>query len=124
MSISKLLFSFNGRINRAPYWAASIAAVVVFYILLFGFAFLGVALSTPEKVNNAELVVLLPLSPLFLWVAFAIQAKRWHDRNKSAAWCLINFVPLIGGAWSFIECGCLMGTSGPNQFGEDPLARS
>jgi uncharacterized membrane protein YhaH (DUF805 family) len=33
-----------------------------------------------------------------LWSSFAVQAKRWHDRDKSGWWILINItaVPLTG----------------------------
>ena len=58
---------------------------------------------------------------LALWIGLAIAAKRWHDRNKSAWWILIVFVPVVGGLWYLIECGFLKGTTGPNKFGSDPL---
>jgi uncharacterized membrane protein YhaH (DUF805 family) len=32
-------------------------------------------------------------------------------------------VPLIGFVWTFIECGLLRGTVGPNRYGEDPTGR-
>ncbi|MEA1950962.1 MAG: DUF805 domain-containing protein [Planctomycetota bacterium] len=54
-----------------------------------------------------------------LWISLAIQAKRWHDRDKSAWWILIGFVPLIGPIWVLIEVGCLRGKYGPNQYGAD-----
>jgi hypothetical protein len=50
------------------------------------------------------------------------QAKRWHDRDKSAWWVLVYFIPIIGWLWSFIVAGFLRGTSGYNRFGPDPLA--
>jgi uncharacterized membrane protein YhaH (DUF805 family) len=33
---------------------------------------------------------------------------------------LITFVPIIGGLWTFVECGCLDGTPGSNRFGPSP----
>jgi len=47
--------------------------------------------------------------------------RRFHDRNKSGWWCLIGFVPVIGGFWLLIENGFLKGSVGPNQYGPDPL---
>jgi uncharacterized membrane protein YhaH (DUF805 family) len=70
-----------------------------------------------------------------------------HDRNRSAWWLLATYLPMLllsvlasaanavsDGAgllfsllslpfalWLFIELGCLKGSSGSNQFGEDPL---
>jgi uncharacterized membrane protein YhaH (DUF805 family) len=56
-----------------------------------------------------------------IWSGLALAAKRWHDRDKSAWWILITFVPVIGGFWALIENGFLKGTEGPNRFGADPL---
>jgi uncharacterized membrane protein YhaH (DUF805 family) len=50
----------------------------------------------------------------------AIYVKRWQDRDKSGWWILIGFVPIIGGIWAFVECGCLRGTMGDNRYGPDP----
>jgi uncharacterized membrane protein YhaH (DUF805 family) len=57
---------------------------------------------------------------IFLWPMFAVQAKRWHDRNKSGWWVLIHFIPVIGSLWTLIENGFLEGTEGNNRFGESP----
>jgi len=66
------------------------------------------------------IIFFILLIPLF-WMSFAIQIKRWHDRDKSGWWCLIVLIPYIGPIWAFIENGCLGGTPGPNRFGNDPL---
>jgi uncharacterized membrane protein YhaH (DUF805 family) len=55
-----------------------------------------------------------------LWSGIALQIKRWHDRGKPGVMVLVNFIPIVGGIWAFIECGCLRGTNGPNTFGDDP----
>ena len=55
-----------------------------------------------------------------LWSSFALQAKRWHDRDKSAWWILLNFIP-IANLWALIETLFLRGTEGSNRFGDDPL---
>jgi hypothetical protein len=31
------------------------------------------------------------------------------------------FVPVIGGLWYLVECGFLKGTTGPHNYGPDPL---
>jgi len=61
-------------------------------------------------------------SLIFLWPTLAVQAKRWHDRDKSAWWLLINLIPVVGAFWTLIENGFLEGTPGPNRFGFDPLS--
>ena len=58
------------------------------------------------------------------WISLAVQVKRWHDRDKSAWWLLMNFVPFIGAIWVLVECGFLRGTEGQNNYGPDPLAGS
>ena len=57
-----------------------------------------------------------------IYFAFAVYAKRWHDRDKSGWWTLIILVPFIGGIWLLVECGILEGTKGANRYGPDPLA--
>ena len=67
------------------------------------------------------LVILILFIPL-IWVAFAIRAKRWHDRDKSGWMSLVLFILVVGPLWALIENGFLEGTSGPNKYGNDPLA--
>jgi uncharacterized membrane protein YhaH (DUF805 family) len=45
---------------------------------------------------------------LVAWILLAIAVKRWHDRNKSGWWALINRVLRIGNLWYLI-------------YGPDPL---
>jgi len=113
MDYKKLLFSFEGRINRQPYWMFVLAVIAVTFVLV------GISMVIGEKVGTI-LLVLFQLA--VLWSALAIQVKRWHDRDKSAWWLLMNLVPFIGAIWVFVECGCLRGTEGQNQYGPDPLA--
>jgi len=66
-------------------------------------------------------IPLLVIALVFLYPALAIYTKRWHDRGKSGWWSLILLIPLIGPIWFLVECGCLRGTEGPNEYGPDPL---
>lgn len=113
MTITQLLFSFSGRISRKPFWLfvlATGAVMLVPAIFVFGIY--------SEAADNY-----IDLCAIFLlWPSLAIQAKRWHDRDKSAWWILINFIPLIGSIWSLVENGLLEGTPGVNRFGSNPLA--
>lgn len=112
MSIINLLFSFKGRISRKPFWLfllagnALTALPVIFYF--------GTNTEAGESFVNIVAIILL-------WPMLAVQTKRWHDRNKSAWWLLINLIPIIGFFWFLIENGFLKGTNGPNRFGPDPL---
>jgi uncharacterized membrane protein YhaH (DUF805 family) len=122
--MQKLLFSFEGRINRAKFWLVLIGISFVELIVVGatgGSAYLyadsRVAMESMGPAGFIPLVVFIPL----LWIGLAVHVKRWHDRDKSGWWILINLVPVIGGLWSLIETGFLPGTRGPNRFGPDPL---
>ena len=118
--MQKLLFSFEGRINRAKYWGVTICAAIAFGIVvgIVGAIFGTSADGTPSGIG---MVVALIAFVAYFWVALAIAVKRWHDRNKTGWWILIALVPVIGGLWYLIECGFLPGTAGPNKYGADPL---
>ena len=64
-----------------------------------------------------------PFNPVLLQarIKAGIERKRWHDRDKSGWWALLNLIPVIGTLWILIECGFLRGTYGGNRFGPDPL---
>ena len=124
--MQSLLFSFQGRINRAKFWLVHVLMWVVLAIV-FGAIFGSAAVSSDpqaalQSVGAVGGIVFLIVYVLAIWIGLAIAAKRWHDRNKSAWWILIAFVPVVGGLWYLIECGFLRGTMGPNKFGSDPLA--
>lgn len=116
MSLTELLFSFTGRINRAKYWLMYfILSIVPMFVILLSVVIIS---------SEVAIVLYIVYSVIVIWTGLAITAKRWHDRNKSAWWILIIFIPIIGTLWSFIELGFLKGTDGSNRFGEDPLGNS
>ena len=139
MSMKELLFSFQGRISRKTYWIWN----VFYYVAITGFAS-GISVLFP-----AYSYILLPIFLLMLVVPdLAVTAKRWHDRNKSNMWLLLN-VPFVLGRlaspmatptaetvspihrvgtvaalvcclWILVECGFLKGTEGRNDYGDEP----
>jgi uncharacterized membrane protein YhaH (DUF805 family) len=112
MQISEL-FTSKGRIPRSTFW--------IFFLLLYGvLGLIGFFMQRAGVSDTIKGIVGLIMFPLFL-VGIMMQIKRWHDRDKSGWWVLINLVPCIGGFWTLIECGFLKGTTGPNQYGPDPL---
>jgi uncharacterized membrane protein YhaH (DUF805 family) len=124
--MTNLLFSFQGRANRAKFWLVALGIFVI-EIILFA-AILGpVATSADPQQALAGIgpiahIVMFVFVVVAAWVSLAVGVKRFHDRNKSGWWVLVNFVPLIGNLWYLIECGFLRGTPGPNDYGPDPLA--
>ena len=141
MSMTQLLFSFQGRLNRKPYWLTNIA-VGVGVIILVAIAIVMVGERRFAEAFLTMAILIILYLPLF-WVSLALGAKRLHDRDKSAWWLVLFYVGpgvassignemenmglvlhLVGFAitvWAFVELGCLRGTVGPNQYGPDPL---
>jgi uncharacterized membrane protein YhaH (DUF805 family) len=123
MRVRKLLFSFDGRVGRAPYWLVLLAVMLIDSVAfgaVGGFElFDGDTIAVERKGRFWALLVILPS----LWVGLVVTVKRWHDRNKSGRWVLLNLVPVAGWLWTLVECGFLRGTTGPNRFGQDPLRR-
>ncbi len=115
MDIIQVLFSFKGRVTRKTYWLFMVASVLLVLLPVFTVIDLGS--------KEADYYTTL-MSLVLLWPALAIQAKRWHDRDKSAVWILINFVPFIGWPWALIENWLLSGTNGDNHYGPNPLAEN
>lgn len=118
LTLSQVLFSFTGRIPRRTFWGVSLAVTVVFYAIIFTVA-LTVGEANEAVAGVAGLLLLALYIPV-IWISFAVQAKRWHDRGKSGWWILIGFLPVIGAIWTLVECGCLRGSEGSNKYGADP----
>ena len=147
--LTSLYTSFNGRINRAPYWlGAIIMAFVAILIFLVVGGLLGVSMMAPDfRFKLFSLV----FGVLFLYPAVALMVKRLHDRDRPAwlaglflapnliknvtdvigvtgnplAFNILDFLlfvlAFITNIWAFVELGCLRGTVGTNQYGPDPL---
>jgi uncharacterized membrane protein YhaH (DUF805 family) len=109
----RMFFSLDGRISRRDFWLYGVLALLGLAVL--GHALLGIA---RVRADTAERIV----NVLLVWPAMAVSVKRWHDRDKSGWWVLINLVPVIGWLWALIDNGLLRGTPGPNRYGDDPLA--
>ena len=94
-------------------------------------------------------LLLAPMVVALLWASLSLNARRAHDRGKSAWWLLLyqgapallsalRLAVVQGGApagpsgllaligfcieiGAFVDLGLLKGTAGPNPFGDDPL---
>jgi uncharacterized membrane protein YhaH (DUF805 family) len=99
-SLSKILFSFKGRINRQDYWLGLILAAGLELILALTmnfFLYLAGSISpelgkflTQSGVFMA-LYVLVVFVPV-LWMHFAIAVKRWHDLALPGWWAVLNIL--------------------------------
>ncbi|MDS4072462.1 MAG: DUF805 domain-containing protein [Defluviicoccus sp.] len=133
-----IFLSFQGRLNRKPYWLGTIALLSLVIIGVFGVMFLT---------GGGGVAAIGVIYLLLLWPTLAIGVKRLHDRNRSAWWLVVFYVvPTLlnvlveggdgegGGAmifglaslaisiWALVELGFLRGTVGANRYGPDPLA--
>jgi uncharacterized membrane protein YhaH (DUF805 family) len=110
--LRQLLFSFEGRISRAPFIAVQIGLMV--YVIAV------VAIDQALNEERHDFVTTLLIVPT-LWPSLTSHAKRWHDKDHSGWWILINAIPIAGPLWAFVANWFLRGTEGPNRFGQDPL---
>lgn len=115
MTFKELYFSFEGRIGRHDYWMR----------LVIPLAIISVVFSTIIKVtgSNVLIIVYLVWQVAVIWPSVVVQAKRWHDRNKSGRWIFIGLIPVVGWIWAIVENGFLKGTLGDNEYGPDPLLK-
>ncbi len=123
------IFSFRGRVNRLYWWAGS--------SLLWVYSWVGAALiAVPQLMEgglNGERMMLAYLfwvvgflmmaSAVYFWLA--LNAKRWHDLDRSGWWNLTALVPVVN-LWFAVELAFFRGTAGPNRYGstigDDDLA--
>ena len=112
----KKYFIIKGRASRSEYW---------FLQLLFTpFAFYAGYWSDPVSTGTMDppqLYILSTIIVIFLFIpAITSQIRRFHDRDKSGWFILINFIPIVG--WIIALVMLLdKGTPGKNRFGEYPL---
>ncbi len=101
------LFRFEGRINCAKYWLATLSILcgMISVLLLLAILIIILGIGGPLAINlvvisasirftgEASLfpqIVIIPMTVFFAWRFAAASIKRLHDRNKSA-WWLVPF---------------------------------
>jgi uncharacterized membrane protein YhaH (DUF805 family) len=111
------LFRFDGRINRAKYWLATLIILcwMIFVLMLlaalaaiFGISgpleinLVGISASIkftdddlPAKASLFPQIVIIPMTLFFGWCYAAVSIKRLHDRNRSG-WWMIPFIVATG----------------------------
>ena len=127
----RVIFAFEGRARRKEYWMW----------LLWCTLFVNVVLAIPVY---SILFIKCPtesrVAALWLWwitsgvvmglLTLPVRVRRLHDRNLSGWWLLlfdigmlIPVVNVFAGIAYFVIVGCLDGTVGPNDYGDDPKGR-
>lgn len=109
--------TFTGRAARSELWW------FVLFILLGNlvFSFLDRMLFG-SGMDGQQVSILGALFSLAVFLpSIAVGVRRLHDLDKSGWWYLLILIPLLG-ALILIFFFVQKGTTGPNRFGEDPLA--
>jgi uncharacterized membrane protein YhaH (DUF805 family) len=132
MNYTWLLLKFDGRINRAKYWLATLGILGAMVITVVALASIGttyglgnghyviniIGISASVNVvrtpagSAASLfphVATIPLSLAFAFIYAAVSIKRLHDRNKSGWWLL----PFIGATGLYTHFGDTLGVVAP-----------
>jgi uncharacterized membrane protein YhaH (DUF805 family) len=116
VGLFSLLFSYNGRINRAQYWLGGFGVFFVGFLLIIALAIGSGANFADAKDNPAAAIGALASFFLWLglillvmsWCSLSMQVKRFHDRGQSGWWSLLAYVPSLGATFGII--GSLGGT--------------
>ncbi len=101
-----LFLSFEGRINRQPFW---IGVIILFVANIVVSLILG----------DGIIAILIALA--MIYPGLCVYIKRCHDRGKSGWWCLLLLIPIVGLIWAIVDLGIFEGTKGSNDYGPDPL---
>jgi uncharacterized membrane protein YhaH (DUF805 family) len=115
--------TFSGRASRSEYWYWVLYSV----ISLIAASIIDGMLGT-RFIVSTFVVIWLPYGYVFALVALvnllpklSVLVRRLHDRDLSGWWFWIALVPLVG--WLvLLVLICMKGTTGPNRYGDDPLA--
>ena len=95
-------FSFNGRLNRKPYWIATAELIIAALIVASGVAIVfnvtGRA-STAQELLRLAHPWLTGFTLLLAYPAAAVFAKRLHDRNKTGWLAALLIVPMLVDTW-------------------------
>lgn len=85
MDWKHILFSFQGRINRAKWWLA------LLILLVFGLV-MGILSAVAGSSSAVGTAISVIEAAVNLYVGLATATKRLHDRDKSAWWLLLFYV--------------------------------
>ena len=131
-----LYFNPTGRVSRRTWCRQAVNILIVAAIIFVAATFLmimpGVFIIAvirdvyPSVVagleNEPYLPKILPISgyivvPAMIWCSIALNVKRLHDQDRSAAWLFLLLLPVIGWIVLVILIGFVPGTEGWNRYG-------
>ncbi|QXM07083.1 DUF805 domain-containing protein [Crassaminicella indica] len=106
-------FTFNGRINRLAYCG---------YIFLAGLITMIPQIIYALTENTFAFIIYILMYIAYVALSICLAVQRLHDIERPGTHWFLLLIPLYN-----IYLGFLLlfkkGTDGPNQYGEDPLAK-
>ena len=111
--------NFEGRARRKEYWMF-VLFNFIFSLLLYIPLIIG-------TVMESEIIMYIGIGLVSIYVlaiivpSIAVVVRRLHDQNKSGWYYFVSLIPIAGFFWMLVLL-ITEGTSGPNQYGEDPKA--
>jgi uncharacterized membrane protein YhaH (DUF805 family) len=99
---------FKGRTKRSDFWWATLAVIIIAFVVGFICAFLG---------TIGDLISWLVRIVLFV-PQLSMGVRRLHDTGKSGLWWLIGITGI--GSIVLIIWWAQQGQAGDNQYGSDP----
>ncbi len=117
-TLGQILFSPSGRLPRKPFWLHGTLLPWVVFLATCALVFGALASPAPTKEEVVGFIMLVPVMLAFIWINFATTIKRLRDRDMSAWWYLLMFLPYLGAIIILVIC-MLRGTVGPNTYGAD-----
>jgi len=94
MRIVKILFSLEGRINRAEFWVG-LASIALFTVVMLSLGRHVYAMGG-QGARVLGAVVYCAWLFVFGWTLVAVSTKRWHDMNLSGLMTLLWLIPFVG----------------------------
>lgn len=103
--------TFKGRASRSEFW------FFILFAVLSDMAAEMIGDVSGGTTAYLPLVVELALLP----PSVAASVRRLHDQGKPGLWYFVGLIPVLGTILLLLWF-CKRGTTGTNQFGDDPLS--
>ncbi|WNY26812.1 DUF805 domain-containing protein [Methanolapillus ohkumae] len=120
-SIMSKYLTFDGRLNRLPYFLRYIGFIFAICVCAFFTTIAETTRSTTFGAIVGLFYIFVIITGLIIMLFSAI--RRLHDLNMSGWWLLIRIIPIIGFVFDLLMF-IIDGNTGPNKYGEDPKGRN
>lgn len=140
MDFKYLFFSLDGRINRKPYWLAALVLFVISLVvqlgiyftagmqamLIVGLAFFwpGFALAVKRAHDRNRPTWLVIAFFALVLISQFMQIADIHEvaeGQPTTPFFILSLAVAVFAIFALVDWGFLKGTTGPNQYGPDPL---